>query len=375
MQRVLIMTGLLLLIRGTSCAQAREMILTVSDGHASETLHFGLAPGATDSIDAGLSEIEIPPAPPPGVFDARFVGAAIGEGMARDLRRGDTATAGVRVHEISLQAGEGSAITIGWDLPSDVAVLVQDIPTGELVHVTMRGAGTYTIVHPELVPRLRLTVHYKPLRIRIKAFLDGPFNRTTSAMNTALRSAGILATRFGAGNVPVAAVDSVAIEIRNAAAAVSATVRRYTPAWILADGTIRDFRDTAATEVMFDSVTGGGYYVVFRHRNHLPIMSAGRIGLTTSSGAYDFTIAQSRAYGSNPMKGLGTGGGAPFGLYAGDGNANGVINAEDANTVWRVQNGNVCGYLAGDYDLSGTVNATDKVVYWRLNNGTVGQVP
>jgi hypothetical protein len=194
-------------------------------------------------------------------------------------------------------------------------------------------------------------------------------------MHTALQSAGILTTRFGAGNVPVAAVDSVAIEIRNAAAAASATVRRYAPAWILADGTIRDFRDTASTEVMFDSVTAGEYYVVFRHRNHLPIMSAGRIGLTTSSRAYDFTAAQNRAYGSHPMKGLGTGGGAPFGLYAGDGNANGVINAEDVNTVWRVQNGNVCSYLAGDYDLSGAVNATDKVAYWRVNNGTVGQVP
>ena len=375
MRRILVMAGLLLLIHGTSCAQVREMILTISDGNAAETLHFGLMPGATDSIDAGLGEMEVPPPPPAGVFDARFVGAAFGEGMTRDLRRGDTGTVGVRVHELCCQAGEGRAITIGWDLPSDVVVVALDAPTGVLVRMTMRGAGTYTILHPELMPRLRMTVHYKPVCLRIKAFLEGPFHRATSAMSVALRSAGILATRFGAGNVPVAAVDSVAIEIRSASSPTSATVRQYAPAWLLADGTVRCFTDTAASEILFDSAGAGAYYIVFRHRNHLAIMSRVRLALSASLTEHDFTTGQAQAFGMNPMKGLGPDGGPPFGLYAADGNASGAINAADRNAVWRLQNGNISCYLGGDFNLNGVVNATDYVAYWRLNNGVVGHVP
>lgn len=375
MQRSAVMAGLLVLIHGMSLAQVREMSFAVSDGRVSVILCFGLAPGATDSIDEGFGETEIPPAPPPGVFDARFVCAAFGQGMMRDLRRGDASTAGVRMHEISLQAGDGNPITVGWDLPPDVVVHMRDAGSGTIVRTTMKGAGTYMIVHPEMVSRLTLTVHYKPVRIRIKMFLGGPFIAGTSSMTTTLRSAGILTSRFGTWNVPGAAVDSVAIEIRNATAAASSTVRRYAPAWILADGTIRDFADTAAVDVMFDSVATGPYYLVVRHRNHLAIMSASRIELTTSATEYDFSASPARAFGLNPMKGLGTGGGPPFGLLAGDGNANGVVNAADANSVWRPQNGSINGYFSGDFNLSGTVNATDQIMYWRGNNGMMTQVP
>jgi hypothetical protein len=204
-------------------------------------------------------------------------------------------------------------------------------------------------------------------------FLEGPFVAGSSSMSTALRTAGILTSRFGAGNVPGAAVDSIGIEIRNTAAA-SSPVRRRAPAWLLADGTIRDFADTAAADVMFDSVATGLYYLVVRHRNHLAIMSAARIGLTASPTQYDFSASLTRAFGLHPMKGLGVGGGPPFGLLAGDGNANGAVNAVDVNSVWRPQNGSY-GYLSGDFNLSGTVNATDQIMYWRANNGLMTQVP
>ena len=100
-------------------------------------------------------------------------------------------------------------------------------------------------------------------------------------------------------------------------------------------------------------------------------MSAGAVTLNDASGLYDFTTAQSQAYGTNPMIDLGS---SVFGMIAGDGNGNGVINAIDRNAVWRVQNGTI-GYLGGDFNLNSIVNAIDRNGYWRNNNGILTQVP
>ena len=100
-------------------------------------------------------------------------------------------------------------------------------------------------------------------------------------------------------------------------------------------------------------------------------MSSSPVSLMTSSSNYDFTTSQSKAYGTNPMMSLASG---IYGMYSGDGDANGGISSTDRNNIWRVENGSV-GYLPGDYDLSGGVNSTDINLCWRLNNGIVTQVP
>lgn len=373
-QRVLILV-IALLIPSPGSGQGREMVLTVSEGLATAMLRFGLAPGATDGLDAALGEMEIPPPPPAGGFDARFTGIGYGEGIMTDLRHGDTATTGARIHEMTVRADAGRAITIGWDLRPDVRAELQDAATGVAMIGTMKDAGTCVLICRDVCTRMRLVVHYQPIFVRIRAFLQGPFNAATLRMNTLLRSTRVLAAQFGDGRAPSLAVDSITVEIRNAAASASATVRRYASAWLLADGTVRRFADTAAAELLFDSASAGTYYVVIRHRNHLAVMSGIGLALSASLTEHDFTTGQVRAYGLNPMKGLGPGGGAPFGLFAADGNASGAINAVDMNAVWRPQNGTSSCYLGGDFNLNGFVNATDYVVYWRVNNGVIGQVP
>ena len=374
-QRVLLIIAIALLLPTRGSGQGQDMVLTVSDGLATAILHFGLAPGATDGLDGALGEMEIPPPPPAGGFDVRFTGAGCGEGMLTDLRNGDTATTGARIHEVTVRAVAGKPVTIGWDLRPDTRADLQDAATGVAMIGTMKDAGTHVLICREQCTRMRLVVHYKPLCVRIRVFLQGPFDAATLRMNTLLRSTGVLGARFGEGRAPFQAVDSITIEIRNAAAAASATVRRHAPAWLCADGMVRRFADTTATEISFDSARTGVYFMVIRHRNHLAVMSGIGLALSATPAEYDFSTGQVRAYGMNPMKGLGPGGGAPFGLYAADGNANGAINAADVNAVWRPQNGNIGCYLGGDFNLNGVVNATDYVVYWRLNNGVIGQVP
>ncbi len=51
-----------------------------------------------------------------------------------------------------------------------------------------------------------------------------------------------------------------------------------------------------------------------------------------SASLYDFTTSESQAYGLKPMVSLGNG---VYGMYGGDGNANGGISSSDRNSVWE----------------------------------------
>ena len=155
----------------------------------------------------------------------------------------------------------------------------------------------------------------------VKVLLEGPYNSTSLSMNTGLRSGGYLASHFGSVPIPGAAVDSITIELRNAASASAASTRKFRPAWLLSDGTIRDFADSTSNYVTFDTLAGS-YYLVISHRNHISIMTASALALGSlvPAAPYDFTTAQAQAFGSNPMKGVA---GGNFAMIAGDASGNG----------------------------------------------------
>jgi hypothetical protein len=149
-------------------------------------------------------------------------------------------------------------------------------------------------------------------------------------------------------------------------------MRVFVPAWLLTDGTIRDFADTTKTYVKFGGVPSGNYYVVVRHRNHLAIMSSVSVSIdgSVTPVVYDFSTGQGQAYGTNAQRLVGT----RYAMPGGDGTRDGSVNALDRNTVWRVQNG-TNGYLDGDFNLDGGVDAFDMNLIWLLNNGSATQVP
>jgi hypothetical protein len=201
------------------------------------------------------------------------------------------------------------------------------------------------------------------VRASVKVMLEGPFDAATGLMYKSLNTGAILATRFVGATIPSEAVDSVTIELRDSASAASATVRKFRPAWLMTDGTIRSFADPAKNYIEAD-VSSNGYYLLVHHRNHLSIRSAVKHALNAAAAtAYDFTIAQSQAYGTEPMKQLAA---SVFGLYAGDANGSGIITSSDANDVFGLLN--VTGYNANDVNLSGIVSAADaNVVFGNLN--------
>jgi hypothetical protein len=121
------------------------------------------------------------------------------------------------------------------------------------------------------------------------------------------------------------------------------------------------------------AVAPGNYYIVVRHRNHLSIMSAAAQLLTESTPLYDFTTAQSKAYGNMPQKQLDSG---VYGMYAGDGDADGIIGSTDRNSAWRPQNGTAWhDSKYGDFNLDAGIDALDLNRCWRSNDGRTTQVP
>ena len=101
--------------------------------------------------------------------------------------------------------------------------------------------------------------------------------------------------------VPAGVVDWVLLELRSD---LTTQVSRRA-AFMKSDGSLVDL--DGVSSVKFPTVTPGDYYVVIRHRNHLAVMTANPVTLSFSPVLYDFSTAQTQAYGTNAMKDLGGG--------------------------------------------------------------------
>lgn len=221
---------------------------------------------------------------------------------------------------------------------------------------------------------------FSPLfvKVNLKVFLQGPYNG--SSMNTALITilpptqpyGGSPWNYNGSENVAIDffathtdIVDWVLLELRSDLT----TVVTKRAAFLKNDGNIVDV--DAVSPLTFNGLNSGNYYVVVRHRNHLAIMSAAAVLLSSASGLYDFTTAQTQAYGTNSMVDL-TGGGTVFGMVAGDASNDGQVNVDDRNATWN--NKNLVGYRIDDVTLDGQVNVDDRNITW--NNKNLGtQIP
>lgn len=110
---------------------------------------------------------------------------------------------------------------------------------------------------------------------------------------------------------------------------------------------------TGTSAMTFSRATGGSYYIVIEHRNHLQTWSATAQAFTPGTPlSYDFTTSSGQAFGNN-MKQLGS----AWMLYGGDPNMDGSIDAVDIG-IFITQFGSQ-GYLSCDFNGDQDVNASD----------------
>lgn len=213
----------------------------------------------------------------------------------------------------------------------------------------------------------------------MKIFLQGPYVSATGTMNTTLKANGYIpltqpyntapwnyAGTESVVTIPAGVVDWILLELRSD---LTTQVSRRA-AFLLSDGSVVDL--DGVSNVKFPGVAPGDYYTVIRHRNHLAVMTANPVTLSFSPVLYDFSAAQTQAYGTSSMVSL-TGG---FGLYAGDPNKDGQITALDFNT-WNANTRlGQTGYVADDMNLDAQVTALD-FNFWNSNTrlGAITNVP
>lgn len=158
-------------------------------------------------------------------------------------------------------------------------------------------------------------------------------------------------------------VDWVLVELRTGTAAGTKVAARA--GFLKSDGTIVDI--DGISQLKFTGLGVGNYYVVVRHRNHLAIMSASAIPLSSNSALYNFSTAQLQAYGTNPMVALSGGG---FGMIGADANSSGIVTNSDKDEI--INQLNNAGYYNGDVNFSGIVTNADKdLIFNNLNKASL----
>ena len=167
-------------------------------------------------------------------------------------------------------------------------------------------------------------------------------------------------------------VDWILVELRETSGgpstATSGTMIARKAGFILKGGNV--VATDGANMMHFDVFITQNLYIVIWHRNHLAIMSSGPLTDVGGTYSWDFTSGTGQAYGTDAQKNLG----GIFGMFAGDGDANGTVETADKNTVWGSQVG-MKGYYSGDFDMNSEVMNQDKNDVWVGNIGTESQAP
>ncbi len=130
------------------CVQTWSHIVKIRDaGTGADSLKFGMAPSGTNGLDTCLGEVLIPPPPPTGIFDCRFIMPG-NDAVKTDFRKDTTLNTSWR---ITFQPSvSGYPITFTWNnqsLPATGTFFLRDEITGTIVNVNMRNQTSYTLTN------------------------------------------------------------------------------------------------------------------------------------------------------------------------------------------------------------------------------------
>ncbi len=277
---------------------------------------------------------------------------------------------------MNIPTGQDVIVGINYAGGTDTLKVLQEINTtnianGEVfVNMIDNNFSTYSKINAnneiliELPPR-SYSLWVQGVLAEIKIFLEGPYNSSSGLMKTTLNSNNYIPLTSPypedprtVKKIPTDAVDWVLVQLRESETGQAVASRS---AFLRNDGRIINDDGDVAIPI---PAPNGNYFIVVKHRNHLSVMSSSKITLSGNTTLYDFTVSQSMAYGTNPMKDL-TGTGI-YGMISGDAISNGSVDAADRNETWNKRN--LTGYYAADVTCDGVVDAADRNITWNNRN-------
>lgn len=233
---------------------------------------------------------------------------------------------------------------------------------------------------PQKWPELRVC-YTPPARLDLSVLLDGPWSAGSSLMHDSLRAMNLLPiaepyTALGFANAgngggetidpalllaegPDAVVDWVHLALSTSPAQADMVSSRC--ALLQRDGDVVDL--DGYSPVVFHA-DAGNYHVIVRHRNHLGVVTAQPITLSTAQvGQVDLTVQSTAAYGVNAQRSEG----GRFVLWAGDVNHDALLKYTGENNDrdpillevgGTVPTNVVMGYSQADVTMDGEIKYT-----------------
>ncbi|TAK53062.1 MAG: T9SS type A sorting domain-containing protein [Bacteroidetes bacterium] len=134
--------------------------------------------GNTNSLQAPLTKFELPPAPPHGLFDARFASQRFVEVYPSDFD-------GEKYLEYSINIqSDAYPLTVKWNSPrhDDVTFIISDAQQGKLIGETMlNGIGSLQIKNPGVNKLIVKVIHgsTSPREYALSQNYPNPFNPST----------------------------------------------------------------------------------------------------------------------------------------------------------------------------------------------------
>ena len=229
------------------------------------------------------------------------------------------------------------------------------------------------------------SVNRSSFQIGLKIYLEGAFQN--GEMTTELNDLGLIPdSQPYSGSpwnydgcesvtpIPENVVDWVLVELRESSGDASTATSDKTIArqagLLMKDGSVKNSSGNANLEFSI-SYTDNLYLVIY-HRNHVSAISANPIIIFNGNGTYDFSSAESKAFGD--ILGHKEISSTIWGLAAGDSNGDGDIDDLDKQNKWNVNTGTQ-GYLPSDFSFDSQIDNIDKNDFWNANFGFMSQVP
>ncbi|MBN1781673.1 hypothetical protein JW948_11140 [bacterium] len=158
-----------------------------------------------------------------------------------------------------------------WECLYTASLAIDDAgaPDGLAWHSTLTGFSRGNMQPLTAV----LSGGSESVRLRLKVFIEGAYG--SGALSTALNSAGFLPAvspytdARNAGTVPAGVTDWIWVELRETGSGETVAGRSF---FLKSDGTVVE-TDGSTLDLTVYGVGQGAYYIVVRHRNHMPVMS------------------------------------------------------------------------------------------------------
>ncbi|MBK8551958.1 MAG: hypothetical protein IPL53_13180 [Ignavibacteria bacterium] len=308
----------------SACVTTWKNTLKISDaGNVKDSLIFGTSLSGSNGIDTCLGEKILPPVPPGGAYDVRFV---IQDGHTKiDIRKDTTVEMSWTIQ--FQPSPSGYPITFTWAnnvFPSRGYYYLKDNIGGSVVNVNMRNQSSYTLTNSGIS---LLKIEYTSVKINLKAIPEGFYFPLFNQLSRR---------------------DTFSVFLRN----------------IAAPHTIADSARGVIDSITFSNVftfpkaTAGGYYIVVKHLYSIETWSKSGGTNVTAGGVpfnYDFTTSAIQAYGNNLQLKSGK-----YCLFGGDVDRNGFIDLTDVIKVFNDSKNFFTGrYLPADLNGDSIVDLTD----------------